>query len=298
MDTLISIKKQSFRDWECLIIDDDSEDATKDVLQGLLTSDKRFKYFRRPNYHKKGLPGSRNYGLERAEGDYIIFFDDDDYVHPENLKINLQLLEGKPKYQFCRYEKQAFFGNQFDLEQISIQDKIKTQEVNISDISQVIEGKLPFASCTVLWAKECFVDNKFNEDLQYAEEWELYSRILTTGALGISINKVLYFNRKHPESNTGEFWAKNQSRLDSKVKAARLIIKNLKSKGMLSKGLIQYFIRLSIFLKRPDLLKFTLNISKVPFYVKLKYLVGYKFYPFLRPVFLIKDKLLKLSSQI
>ena len=47
------------------------------------------------------------------------------------------------------------------------------------------------------------------------------------GYSGISIDKILYFNRKHTRSNTGEFWNSDPVRVASKVKATKLVIDHL-----------------------------------------------------------------------
>ena len=78
METLNSIKNQTYKNWECLIIDDGGSDNTEDVIAPLLKKDTRFKFLKRTDKYLKGLPGCRNYGLDVAQGDYIIFFDDDD----------------------------------------------------------------------------------------------------------------------------------------------------------------------------------------------------------------------------
>ena len=78
VETLQSIQNQIFKDWECLIIDDGGTDATAAIIAPILAQDNRFQYLLRPDTYQKGLPGTRNYGLDLAKGDYIIFFDDDD----------------------------------------------------------------------------------------------------------------------------------------------------------------------------------------------------------------------------
>ena len=95
VETLRSIQNQIFESWECLIIDDGGTDNTLEIITSILNKDSRFKFLKRPDNYKKGLPGCRNYGIDLAQGDYIIFFDDDDIVHPENLKINLEVIQEK-----------------------------------------------------------------------------------------------------------------------------------------------------------------------------------------------------------
>ncbi len=291
-ETLDSILNQSFKNWECLIIDDGSPDHTKEILRPYLLKDLRLNYYERSENHKKGLPGCRNQGLELAKGDYIIFFDDDDIVHPDNLKICTKLLTDKELY-FCRYDKEPF-GGEWKPDTLKPGSSFKSKFVDVNDLENIVIGKLPFASCTVLWKRECFEDNRFKEDLLYAEEWECYTRILSTGIRGISINKVLYYNRKHPNSNTGEFHNNDPVRRASKIKAVKLVIDNLSKERLLSPTLVHYFIQTGFFLKDFSIIDHTLKCSKENFFTKLKYKLGYRLYPIIRPVFKLKGKLKKM----
>ena len=56
-ETLTSIINQSFQNWECLIIDDGSSNNTFEIIKTYTDSDKRFRYYRRGEDYKKGLPG-------------------------------------------------------------------------------------------------------------------------------------------------------------------------------------------------------------------------------------------------
>jgi GalNAc5-diNAcBac-PP-undecaprenol beta-1,3-glucosyltransferase len=116
-----------------------------------------------------------------------------------------------------------------------------------------ITNKDSIASCTVMWNISCFKTIRFNEDLMYAEEWECYSRILASNKKGALLKNILYFNRKHVESNTGEFWRKDPIRRASKVEAAKMIISNIASKRLLDYRLAVYFISLSHFLNESSI---------------------------------------------
>jgi len=287
-ETLDSILKQSFTDWECIIVDDGSTDATKEVLQPYLQNDYRFNYYERSNNHKKGLPGCRNQGLELAKGDYVIFFDDDDIVHPHLLELCFKEIQFT-EVDYCRYLRTTFTGNfhyNFDNDL-----NFDVQHLNINDLDEIIMNIIPFNSCQVLWRKSNFINNKFNEELMYAEEWECYSRILSTGTRGISIDKILFYGRKHANSNTGEFRKNDPIRRDSKIKAVKLIIDNLSNKRLLSSTLVQHFIRTGFLLKENSIIDHALNSSEASFLKKLKYNLGFQFYPLIRIVFKLKGRL-------
>jgi len=288
--TLDSILNQTFGNWECLLIDDGSTDNTKEILRPFLLKDPRFKYYGRTKNHKKGLPGCRNQGLELAKGDYIIFFDDDDIVHPDNLKISIGSIK-LHKVKYLRYLREVFNG-EFS-EYFDRSDTFKTSNLDIFDLENIITGKLPFNSCQILWKRKCFEDNHFNEDLMYAEEWECYTRILSTGVKGISIDKVLFYGRKHPNSNTGEFYNNDPVRRASNLMAIHLVIENLSKKGLFSPNLEQYFIRTGFFLKEISVIEDVLKHSNAGAFKKLKYLWGFRIYPVLKLFFNLKAKLKK-----
>ena len=79
-----SILAQSFTDFECLLIDDGSTDGSPDICDEYALKDLRIKAFHKPN---GGLSDARNYGLERANGEYTIFADPDDWVDATGLEL-------------------------------------------------------------------------------------------------------------------------------------------------------------------------------------------------------------------
>lgn len=74
---LDSILKQSFRDFEVLIINDGSNDATEEIIQRKTSCDKRFHCVTTVN---KGVAAARQEALEKASGEYVIFMDGDDWI--------------------------------------------------------------------------------------------------------------------------------------------------------------------------------------------------------------------------
>src|SRR5690606_10638879 len=79
-ETLDSVLAQTYTNWECIVVDDGSSDNTDELLRTYCDKDDRFKYFHRPDTHRPGGNGARNYGLDNAKGDYITFLDSDDYI--------------------------------------------------------------------------------------------------------------------------------------------------------------------------------------------------------------------------
>lgn len=82
-DTVSSIQKQSFTDWECILVDDGSEDNTKDVVEKISKQDSRIKYVYQVN---KERSAARNNGINHSTGQYICFLDSDDSFLEDHLQ--------------------------------------------------------------------------------------------------------------------------------------------------------------------------------------------------------------------
>lgn len=89
-DTLTSITEQSFTDWECICINDGSNDGSKNVIAGFIMRDNRFSLLEQEN---SGVSVARNAGLNAAKGKYIAFLDQDDLMTPTALESMFSLIE-------------------------------------------------------------------------------------------------------------------------------------------------------------------------------------------------------------
>lgn len=242
VESLRSIQNQTYENFECIIIDDGGNDNTFEVIEPILQADPRFSFQKRSDDYQKGLPGTRNCGLDLAKGDYVIFFDDDDIVHPQNLELCVLELS-RNDVSFCRYIR-GFFQDKFDYS-FDYSKSYKTFFIDKRDVFRLLNQSLSFNSCAVLWKKECFDENRYTEHLLHAEEWELYSRILSTGIVGISIQKTLFFARQHSSSMTGQYFRLDPKRSLSNVHAILLVVKNLKERDLLNYSIIRYFVAMS-----------------------------------------------------
>lgn len=92
VETLDSILAQSHYNWECIIVDDGSTDNSVKVMQQYEIKDSRFKLIQRPSNHPKGANACRNIGLQKAEGEFIIFFDSDDLMMEHHVENKLKFM--------------------------------------------------------------------------------------------------------------------------------------------------------------------------------------------------------------
>jgi glycosyltransferase involved in cell wall biosynthesis len=91
-ETLDSILAQTYSHWECIIVDDGSTDNSVEVIQQYVKKDLRFKLIQRPSNHLKGANACRNIGLQKAKGEFIIFFDSDDLMMEQHVENKLKFM--------------------------------------------------------------------------------------------------------------------------------------------------------------------------------------------------------------
>lgn len=85
-----SVLDQTYPSFELLLIDDGSQDGSREVCQALCREDSRVRLLSRPH---QGVSAARNAGLEAARGTYVFFLDSDDAMHPRLLEALLELCQ-------------------------------------------------------------------------------------------------------------------------------------------------------------------------------------------------------------
>ncbi|GLB50838.1 glycosyltransferase family 2 protein [Neptunitalea lumnitzerae] len=84
--TIESVNNQTYSNWECVIVDDGSNDGSEEIILGYIGGNSKFIFLKRPENRLPGGNAARNYGFECSNGDYVNWFDSDDYMHPEFLE--------------------------------------------------------------------------------------------------------------------------------------------------------------------------------------------------------------------
>jgi len=93
-ETLDSILKQTYTNWECIIVDDGSTDSSKEVICEIIKNDSRFKIVEKKN---EGVAIARNIGINAAKGEYILPLDADDIISKEYLSCALGIFLKMPE---------------------------------------------------------------------------------------------------------------------------------------------------------------------------------------------------------
>ena len=195
-ETLDSILVQSYKDWECLIVDDGSTDNTVEVVNKYVQQDNRIKLYERPSTKLKGANACRNIGLKESQGAYIVFFDSDDLMTENHLEVKFNAIV---KYN-CDYviTKTQYFNHsndginkyyQFDTYSITAFNYI-TQKINWLTYDICLKAEIAKGIC-------------FNEKLQSGQEYNYFSKLILYSTNMVFIDQVVSLRRHHKESIRG-----------------------------------------------------------------------------------------------
>jgi glycosyltransferase involved in cell wall biosynthesis len=197
-DCLYSIYNQTYRNWQCIIVNDGSTDNTEKVANVWCNKDSRFVLVNKEN---GGLSSARNEGIKLAEGDYIQFLDSDDVISELKFERSLDLV-GIDDYivvsNFSLFEdknKNNFLPPYCHL----TQDKLCFDEIlNNWDILFTIP-----IHCG-LFPKRIFKDIKFNENLRAKEDWLFWIQISRLGIPFKFLDLNFAFYRQHSANMTAD----------------------------------------------------------------------------------------------
>ena len=91
-DCLDSILQQSFSDWEAIVVNDGSSDDTNNIANAYCQKDSRIKLIEKQN---GGLSSARNFGIQHATGDWLLFLDADDMLMNHHFQEIAKVISSK-----------------------------------------------------------------------------------------------------------------------------------------------------------------------------------------------------------
>lgn len=180
LDTALqSVLSQTYQDWECIIINDGSLDNTEDIGRLWQDKDSRFTYCTKKN---GGLPGTRNFGIEKATGVYILPLDADDYISSNYIEECVKELESKNvKLVYGKVEQFGSRTGEWDLGAYSYNDLL---------VSNMIH-------CTAMYRKEDWKDvGGYDENMVYGlEDWEFWVHMLHINDHVSFVKEIIFYYR-------------------------------------------------------------------------------------------------------
>jgi glycosyltransferase involved in cell wall biosynthesis len=186
LKTIDSIKRQTYTNWELILVDDISDDGTKEAMEEMQKSDSRIRYFRREVDNIPGISKYLNYGIEKAKGKYIARVDDDDvWCVDEKLQLQVDFLEQNPVY--------VLVGGGMIIVDENENEKfryLKNEKDN--EIRKKALMANPFAHVVVMFRKDAADLVGGYKNFQHAEDWDFWLRL---GKIGKFHNLKEYFGK-------------------------------------------------------------------------------------------------------
>lgn len=178
-ETLRSVINQTHTNWECILVDINSTDNTAKIVNQFKELENKFKYILR----EEGINGpsaSRNVGINRAKGTYVIFLDADDVLDKDCLKNRLQFANNNPTYDFWVFKMQEFKTEIGDLDYVH--NTYPENELPNEYLKLFLQGINAFSVTSPMWRTIVIKNlNGFNESLKLWEDPELHIRALLKG---------------------------------------------------------------------------------------------------------------------
>lgn len=166
-DCLASIFRQSFSDFEVIVVNDGSTDNTPEVLGPYMDR------IRLVNQENRGANAARNRGFEESGGEYLLFCDADIVMKEDMLEVMLKTLENHKDasyvYSSFKYGFKTFRLWPFDAEKLR---------------------KMNYIHTTSLMRREAFPG--FDESIRRLQDWDLWLTMLERGRTGVWIPEVKF----------------------------------------------------------------------------------------------------------
>lgn len=160
-----SILAQTYSNIEVIISDDCSNDRTALVINNLINSDNRVKFYRQES--NVGITTNYNFLVSKCNGKYISLFAGDDIMHSEKIERQVQLLEANDGASFCHHA-------------------VEILDHSSGRVSGVVTHKYPFGvtkiidvirnfgipgSMSVMYRRSLMTDPVFNSSIKTASDW-------------------------------------------------------------------------------------------------------------------------------
>lgn len=244
-----SILAQTYSNLEIILVDDGSPDSCGAICDEYAKSDSRITV-----YHKEngGLSDARNYGIDRANGEYFIFVDSDDYIHPRMIDCLYEAAcQSNSLIAVCDFKKVKV---ETDIQSMS--DELVPDNIEILDIQQIKEymfDEHKMVTFTVAWNKiyhkSLFDEVRYPFGKIHEDEFTTYKLLHKVAAMAYVHKELYYYVQRTGSITTGKFSHKALHKLDAYLERLNYYL-GAKDYICFEKTLFLYKMELIIFQKK------------------------------------------------
>lgn len=193
IEALDSIKFQNYKNIECLIIDDSTQQENIELIKRYCRNNPRFRYFGR--YGVDGLGGALNYGLINCKGELIARMDADDISISSRIAIQVKFLNDYP-------EVAVVGSNMVLIDDKGIKFGKKVYGIDHDSIVKQFIFKNGMAHPSIMFRRKIIDSGDlYNPLFRYCEDLELWLRLLNKGYIFSNIKEPLILYRESVKYN-------------------------------------------------------------------------------------------------
>ncbi|MDD3003990.1 glycosyltransferase family 2 protein [Flavobacterium sp.] len=196
--TIQSIQNQTYSNWELLLVDDGSSDKGPEIINKLVEKDKRIFSLKRPEIgYKRGGRGAKNYGYLKSKGEFVVFFDADDYMLPNYLqeRVTIMLDDSNVDVVFTDFGWKVS-SNLIPTKMYTYDPQFNTNFKNLNTTTAFWKS---YSDLNIFWVpsnmmwRSCSIKKmRWNEETTIGEDFEFHSQAIILGLRFKYLNKLTW----------------------------------------------------------------------------------------------------------
>lgn len=195
---LDSMLRQTFRDFELVVVDDGSSDSTPEIIDSYAARDERVRLERLPH---RGIIQTLNAGIALCQADLVARMDADDISHPVRLQNQFEFMTAHPEVSVCSclvrlFPRRGLLGGLLHYE--NWMNSLATHEAMARDM--FVES--PVAHPSVMLRRQDLIELGGYEDRGWAEDYDLWLRYSERGKCFAKLHRTLVWWRHSAERLT------------------------------------------------------------------------------------------------